>query len=255
MIRSITGNFWSGGSGVMPAVPVFHSIGGISDTTIRVSPGFTAYAAFIEIWRADTETGTYALIGTLYPTDLFYDDATLSPEVTKWYKMRAGAGVNYSAFSPPASATTLSAIGIERNLWQNLTNYLRTNSHLAGYINTFKFDLEAKILGDSQYPILKGWVLKTTELWIGVPKCKIVKIHFALHGLVESRDEPTLELEKLQMSENIKDALEADDMDIAGAGTLNLVGDTLFRNMDSYRAEIFQEAEIWSVKFKAGFRS
>ena len=253
MIRSITGNWW-GGEGSIPDAPIIFQIGAISDTTIRITPGFTAHADREEVWRSDTELGVYSQIGTLYPTDIFYDDTTLTAETLKWYKLRAGAGAHLSAFSNPSPATTLSAEGIERNLWQNLTNFLKTDVGLVGYVNLFKFDLEAKIFSEESYPILKGWVLKTEELWVAVPKQKIVKIHFALHGLVSSRDTETLELEKLRMSEKIKNALERAQMDSSGTCTINIVDDTLFNNLDSYRAEVFVQATIWSNRFTAGNR-
>ena len=253
MLQRITGNFW-GGAGAVPDTPTIYFIGGISDTTIRITPGFAGHAAYYEVWRADVMAGPYTLIGTIQPQNTFYDDSTLSAGQEAWYELRAVAGTQFSPFSSPATAITLSAEGIEINLWQNLVNYLQADVALSGYIQTFKFDKEAKILLDSNYPVLKGWVMKTTEMWVGMPKQKFVKLHFALHGLVGVRDEVALEREKLNMSTRIKNALERAGMDINGMDTLNLVGDTIFNNLDSYRAEVFVQAEIWSVRFTAGNR-
>ena len=243
------------GSGPAPGVPIIYAIGGISETTIRITPGLTQYVDHLEIWRADTQTGTYALIGTMAAGATFYDDTTLSPGQTAWYELRGVSSVpTYSAFSAPASGESLTSEGIEVTLWQNLITYMQNDVSLSNYIQQFKFDLESKIIPDTSYPMLKGWVLKTTEKWVAVPKWKMVIIHFAFHGLVQSRDEFTLESEKLNMSTRIKNALERGGMDLAGVDTLNLVGDTVFHNLDSYRAEVFVTAELWSIPFSAGNR-
>jgi hypothetical protein len=253
MIRSITGNWW-GGEGSIPDSPIIFQLGAVSDTTNRITPGFTAHADRIEVWSSATEFGTYAQIGTILPTDTFFDDSTLTAETLRWYKLRAGAGAHLSAFSPAYACTTLSTEGVERNLWLNLTNFLKADIGLVGYIGLFKFDKESKILPESQYPILKGWVLRTEEMWLAVPKRKIVKLHFALHGLVQNRDTESLELEKLRMSEKIKNALERLAMDSNATCTVNFVDDAVFNNLDSYRAEVFVSATIWSKFFVAGNR-
>jgi hypothetical protein len=257
MIKSITGNWWGGGS-VAPEDPTIYRIGAVSDTTIRITPGFAGRAEFYQVWRATTELGVYTLIGTISPQNTFFDDSSLSASTLRWYKLRAGAGTGsgivYSGYSAPRSATTLSTTGIERNLWSGLTNYLRNDVALAGYIQLFKFDKEERIIMDSEYPALKGWVASTEELWVGIPKQKIVKMNFILHGLVQNRETETLELEKLLMDEKIKNALERAGMDLDGIDTINLVGNSTFQNLDSYRAETFVEAELWSIRFTAGNR-
>jgi hypothetical protein len=115
MINSITGNWWgSGGGAVTPGNPVIVSASALSDTVIRIVPGFAAYANFYQVWRSATQTGTYSLIGTLTAPNYYYDDINLAASQTWWYKLRAGnvvgSDVKYSYLCSAAVSATTNAV-------------------------------------------------------------------------------------------------------------------------------------------------
>lgn len=59
-----------------------------------------------EIWRATSENGSYAQVGTTASNGTTFTDNGLSENTTYFYKVRAANGGSLSAFSVPASATT-----------------------------------------------------------------------------------------------------------------------------------------------------
>jgi len=88
-----------------PGVPEGVKVLRISTTGLRVKCEFSTVTSGFEVYRADTETGSYSLIATL--TDrTYYDDLSLSADTGKWYKMRAYNGTGYSAFSVPVFGRT-----------------------------------------------------------------------------------------------------------------------------------------------------
>ncbi len=226
------------------------SADGLSPTSIRVNVEWAANAASIEIYRAATIGGTYSLIATL--TDGNYFDDTVPTAATDYfYKARGVNATGNGTYGTIVMGHSRANNSVEQLLWSTFKTKMQADVTLAAYISKWKFNREANILSESKFPLLKAWIADTSEDWKGVPKSKIVRCRVVIHAIVKSGTD--VETEKLKADEYIKNAVEA-DMTFAGGVTMNIVGDTIFRNLDDTTVEIFIEVEIMSNRFTAGER-
>jgi hypothetical protein len=235
-----------------PAVPVLGTPLALSPTSIRVYFSWSTLAQKIYLERS-ADNVTWGAAVEMTSGVYQYDDTVPSAGVEYFYRARAWNSTGYSAYCTVVSATSRTTTAIEQTLWSTYKTKMQADSYLTSYIQKWKFDKAGAILAEGKFPVFKSWILDTSEDWKGIPKNKIVRCHVIIHGLVKVKDSTNLEAEKLKFDEYTKNALES-DMTFAGGVTMNVVGDTIFSNLDDSTAEIFITAEILSNRFTAGQR-